>query len=62
MFGCGSAVSGVARFGRVGLFFRPIKWASTSRRGQHEVMMRGTFANNRISNEMVHGIEGGMSC
>ena len=33
-----------------------------SRRGNHEVMMRGTFANIRIRNEMVPGIEGGMTC
>ncbi|WP_375290731.1 aconitate hydratase AcnA [Qipengyuania sp.] len=32
-----------------------------SRRGQHEVMMRGTFANIRIRNEMVPGTEGGWS-
>jgi aconitate hydratase len=32
-----------------------------SRRGHHEVMMRGTFANIRIKNEMVPGVEGGMS-
>jgi aconitate hydratase len=32
-----------------------------ARRGHHEVMMRGTFANIRIRNEMVPGIEGGMS-
>lgn len=30
-----------------------------SRRGTHEVMMRGTFANIRIRNHMVHGVEGG---
>ncbi len=30
-----------------------------SRRGNHEVMMRGTFANIRIRNEMVSGVEGG---
>ena len=30
-----------------------------SRRGNHEVMMRGTFANIRIKNEMVKGVEGG---
>ena len=30
-----------------------------SRRGNHEVMMRGTFANIRIKNEMVTGVEGG---
>ena len=32
-----------------------------ARRGHHEVMMRGTLANIRIKNEMVPGIEGGMS-
>ena len=32
-----------------------------SRRGHHEVMMRGTFANIRIRNEMVPGTEGGIS-
>ncbi|EPT6933167.1 aconitate hydratase AcnA [Cronobacter malonaticus] len=32
-----------------------------SRRGNHEVMMRGTFANIRIRNEMVPGVEGGMT-
>lgn len=32
-----------------------------ARRGNHEVMMRGTFANIRIKNEMVPGIEGGMT-
>ncbi len=30
-----------------------------SRRGNHEVMMRGTFANIRIKNEMLTGVEGG---
>ncbi|MFW6094215.1 MAG: aconitate hydratase AcnA [Pseudomonadota bacterium] len=30
-----------------------------SRRGNHEVMVRGTFANIRIKNEMVPGVEGG---
>ncbi|MBY6047113.1 aconitate hydratase AcnA [Vannielia litorea] len=30
-----------------------------SRRGNHEVMMRGTFANIRIKNEMLDGVEGG---
>ena len=30
-----------------------------SRRGNHEVMMRGTFANIRIKNEMLDGTEGG---
>ncbi|SDE55839.1 aconitate hydratase AcnA [Rhodospira trueperi] len=32
-----------------------------SRRGNHEVMMRGTFANIRIKNEMVPGSEGGVT-
>jgi aconitate hydratase len=32
-----------------------------ARRGNHEVMMRGTFANIRIRNEMVPGIEGGIT-
>lgn len=32
-----------------------------SRRGNHDVMMRGTFANIRIKNEMVPGVEGGMT-
>ncbi|TKA98260.1 aconitate hydratase AcnA [Cereibacter changlensis] len=30
-----------------------------ARRGNHEVMMRGTFANIRIKNEMLAGVEGG---
>jgi aconitate hydratase len=30
-----------------------------SRRGNHQVMMRGTFANVRIRNEMLDGVEGG---
>ena len=30
-----------------------------SRRGNHQVMMRGTFANIRIRNEMLDGVEGG---
>ncbi|HAY48609.1 MULTISPECIES: aconitate hydratase AcnA [Thalassospira] len=32
-----------------------------ARRGNHEVMMRGTFANIRIRNEMAPGTEGGIS-
>ncbi|HUF56458.1 MAG TPA: aconitate hydratase, partial [Thermohalobaculum sp.] len=32
-----------------------------SRRGNHEVMMRGTFANIRIRNEMLSGVEGGFT-
>jgi aconitate hydratase len=33
-----------------------------SRRGNHEVMMRGTFANTRIKNLMLPGVEGGVTC
>ncbi|MEK7314996.1 MAG: aconitate hydratase AcnA [Candidatus Eisenbacteria bacterium] len=32
-----------------------------SRRGNHEVMVRGTFANGRIRNKMVPGVEGGFT-
>jgi aconitate hydratase len=32
-----------------------------ARRGNHEVMMRGTFANTRIRNRLVPGIEGGVT-
>ena len=32
-----------------------------ARRGNHEVMMRGTFANIRIKNLMLDGVEGGMT-
>jgi aconitate hydratase len=32
-----------------------------SRRGNHEIMMRGTFANIRLRNEMVPGTEGGIT-
>lgn len=32
-----------------------------ARRGNHEVMMRGTFANIRIRNEMTPGVEGGVT-
>jgi aconitate hydratase len=32
-----------------------------ARRGNHEVMMRGTFANIRIKNKMVAGVEGGFT-
>ncbi len=32
-----------------------------ARRGNHEVMMRGTFANIRIKNEMLGGVEGGLT-
>ena len=32
-----------------------------ARRGSHDVMMRGTFANTRIKNEMLGGVEGGFT-
>ena len=32
-----------------------------ARRGNHEIMMRGTFANIRIKNQMVPGVEGGFT-
>jgi len=32
-----------------------------ARRGNHEVMMRGTFANIRIKNQMLQGVEGGLT-
>jgi aconitate hydratase len=32
-----------------------------SRRGNHEVMMRGTFANVRLRNKLVPGVEGGFT-
>jgi aconitate hydratase len=32
-----------------------------ARRGNHEVMMRGTFANIRIKNEVLGGVEGGLA-
>jgi len=32
-----------------------------ARRGNHEIMMRGTFANIRIRNEMLTDVEGGMT-
>ena len=32
-----------------------------SRRGNHEVMMRGTFANIRIKNQVLDGVEGGFT-
>src|SRR3712207_4110532 len=32
-----------------------------SRRGNHEVMIRGTFANIRLRNQLVPGVEGGFT-
>ncbi len=41
---------------------RPVDFNSYgSRRGNHEVMMRGTFANIRIKNQMLDDVEGGYS-
>ena len=41
---------------------RPLDFNSCgSRRGNHEVMMRGTFANIRIKNQLVPGVEGGVT-
>jgi aconitate hydratase len=46
----------------IGRQVRPADFNSYgARRGHHEVMMRGTFANIRIRNEMVPGVEGGMT-
>src|SRR6185503_19330371 len=46
------AIQGVAR---------PDFTSYGSRRGNHQVMMRGTFANIRIRNQMVPGVEGGVT-
>ena len=41
---------------------RPVEFNSYgSRRGNHDVMMRGTFANIRIRNQMLDDVEGGYS-
>ncbi len=41
---------------------RPVDFNSYgSRRGNHEIMMRGTFANIRIKNQMLSDVEGGFS-
>jgi aconitate hydratase len=41
---------------------RPVDFNSYgARRGNHQVMVRGTFANIRIKNEMVPGVEGGVT-
>ncbi|MHA1546447.1 MAG: aconitate hydratase AcnA [Alphaproteobacteria bacterium] len=41
---------------------RPVDFNSYgSRRGNHQVMMRGTFGNIRIKNQMLAGIEGGVT-
>ncbi|MBV9085644.1 MAG: aconitate hydratase, partial [Acidobacteriaceae bacterium] len=44
----------------IGLGVKPADFNSYgSRRGNHEVMVRGTFANIRLKNSMVPGVEGG---
>ncbi|MDJ0949270.1 MAG: aconitate hydratase AcnA [Alphaproteobacteria bacterium] len=46
----------------IGHQVRPVEFNSYgARRGNHQVMMRGTFANIRIRNEMVPGTEGGFT-
>jgi aconitate hydratase len=46
----------------IGLGVQPRDFNSYgSRRGNHEVMMRGTFANIRLRNQMVPGVEGGFT-
>ena len=41
---------------------RPVDFNSFgARRGNHQVMMRGTFANIRIKNQMLKGVEGGVT-
>jgi len=46
----------------IGNHVEPVDFNSYgSRRGNHEVMMRGTFANTRIKNAMVPGVEGGVT-
>jgi len=46
----------------IGLGVKPAEFNSYgARRGNHEVMMRGTFANVRLRNELAPGTEGGWS-
>jgi aconitate hydratase len=46
----------------VGLGVKPADFNSYgARRGNHEVMMRGTFANIRLKNQLVPGVEGGVT-
>lgn len=62
-----SPAGAIARKGPAGKYLidkgvRPIDFNSYgSRRGNHEVMMRGTFANIRIRNELAPGTEGGLT-
>jgi aconitate hydratase len=46
----------------IGLGVKPVDFNSYgARRGNHEVMMRGTFANIRLRNEVAPGTEGGIT-
>ncbi len=62
-----SPVGSIAKTGPAASYFmernvRPEDFNSYgSRRGNHEVMMRGMFANNRLRNEMAPGTEGGFA-
>jgi len=60
-----SPAGAIAKAGPAGRYLqahdiRPVDFNTFgSRRGNHEVMMRGTFANVRIKNQLVNGKEGG---
>jgi aconitate hydratase len=62
-----SPAGNIAKSGPAGQYLiehqvRPADFNSYgARRGNHEVMMRGTFANIRIKNQMLPGTEGGLS-
>jgi aconitate hydratase len=54
------AIDGPAGKYLIGLGVKPRDFNSYgARRGNHEVMVRGTFANIRLRNQMVPGVEGG---
>ena len=62
-----SPAGDIAKAGPAGAYLiehqvRPADFNSYgARRGNHQVMMRGTFANIRIKNQMVKGVEGGVT-
>jgi aconitate hydratase len=62
-----SPAGSIARSGPAGTYLLEHQVAAAdfnsygARRGNHEVMMRGTFANIRIKNQMVPGVEGGIT-
>ena len=62
-----SPAGDIAKTGPAGKYLienqvRPVDFNSYgARRGNHQVMMRGTFANIRIKNQMVKGVEGGVT-